>query len=105
MACPESHQSLTRFLSEQDKDGRVEVHWSVDQSDRNVVPSLVERVLGGRPFDLVVDDASHLLAPSTATFGMQFPRVRPGGLYALEDWSGDHVPLAAAVRITLEATA
>lgn len=81
---------VMRFLSNHDKDGRVEIHWGVDQSDRSVVPALVERAFGSHPIDIVVDDASHLLAPTTATFEMLFPRLRPDGLYVVEDWCGDH---------------
>ena len=42
---------------------------------------------GKHPLDLVVDDASHLLEPSIASFNLLFPRLRPGGVYVLEDWS------------------
>ncbi len=83
-------RKITRFLSNHDKEGRVEIQWGVDQSDRNVVPGLVDRAFGSQSIDLVVDDASHLLAPSTATFEMLFPRLRPGGRYVVEDWCGDH---------------
>lgn len=38
----------------------------------------------------MIDDASHLLTPSTATFNPLFPRLRPG-LSVIEDWSGDLV--------------
>lgn len=41
--------------------------------------------------DLVIDDASHLLTPSTATFNPLFPCPRPGGLHVIEDWSWDLV--------------
>ena len=83
-------KTITEFLAEQDPEGRVKIHWGVDQSDRVVVPDIIDKAFGKQDLDLVVDDASHLLAPSTATFEMLFPRLRPGGLYVLEDWSGDH---------------
>ena len=69
-------RTVTDFLSEHDPDGRVEIHWGVDQSDRVVVPDIIDRAFGGQTLDLVVDDASHLLAPSTATFEMLFPRYK-----------------------------
>jgi predicted O-methyltransferase YrrM len=84
-------QTVTEFLASHDPEGRVEIHWGVDQSDRVKVPELLDQSFPSGPLDLVVDDASHLLAPSTATFEMLFPRLRPGGLYILEDWSGDHL--------------
>jgi predicted O-methyltransferase YrrM len=82
---------INNFLSEQDPEGRIQIHWGVDQSDRVVVPEIVNRAFGEDPLDLVVDDGSHVLAPSTATFEMLFPRLRPGGLYVLEDWSADQL--------------
>lgn len=82
---------ISDFLTEHDREGRVSIHWGVDQSDRNVVPGILDRAFGEQSLDLVVDDASHRLAPSTATFEMLFPRLRPGGVYVLEDWSGLHL--------------
>jgi hypothetical protein len=37
----------------------------------------------------VIDDASHLLDPTRASFNVPFPLVRPGGVYVIEDWSLD----------------
>jgi hypothetical protein len=55
------------------------------------VPRIIDQAIQDSALDLVVDDASHLLAPSTATFEMLFPRLRPGGLFLLEDWSEAHL--------------
>jgi len=49
---------------------------------------------GEAALDVVIDDASHLYTPSLATFEVLFPRLRPGGLYFLEDWRV-HVALIA----------
>lgn len=84
-------ETVTDFLSEQDPEGRIDIHWGINQADQAFVPRLVDSAFGSHALDLIVDDASHLLAPSTATFEMLFPRLRPGGLYVLEDWSGDHL--------------
>lgn len=38
-------------------------------------------------FDIVIDDASHLAAPTRASFWHLFDHhLKPGGLYAIEDW-------------------
>lgn len=42
------------------------------------------------PLDIVIDDASHLYAPSKASFEALFPLVRPGGIYIIEDWAWGH---------------
>lgn len=40
---------------------------------------------GGRPFDVVVDDASHQTDQQLALLRLWWPRVAPGGVYVVED--------------------
>jgi predicted O-methyltransferase YrrM len=75
------------WLVEQGLAGRVSTHFDIDQSDVATLSALVEAEFGDEPLDLVIDDASHLLEPSTASFNALFPRLRTGGVYVLEDWS------------------
>lgn len=82
--------SLLDFLEEHDPENNVRLCWGVDQADTQAVPALVGETFGDELLDIVVDDASHLLAPSTATFEMLFPRLRQGGVFIIEDWSLDH---------------
>lgn len=61
-----------------------------DQADREFLDEL-GRDLG--PFDVVIDDGSHISGDVIAAFEALFPHVRPGGLYVVEDtqtsyWSG-----------------
>jgi demethylmacrocin O-methyltransferase len=53
-----------------------------DQSDPEFLDELGRR-LG--PFDIVIDDGSHLNDHVKTSFGSLFPHVRPGGLYIIED--------------------
>jgi hypothetical protein len=53
-----------------------------DQSDPDLLASLVASY---GPFDLVIDDGSHLGHHQRASFAGLFPAVRPGGLYVIED--------------------
>jgi hypothetical protein len=39
-----------------------------------------------------VDDASHAYAETKASFNAAFPRLRPGGLFVIEDWGWAHWP-------------
>lgn len=82
---------LMNFLAEHDKENCVNVCWGVDQADTVEVPRLVDDMFGGETLDIVVDDASHLLNPTTTTFELLFPRLRRGGLYVIEDWSSEHL--------------
>ena len=74
---------LQAFIDHRGLQDVVEVHGGVDQADTDGLAAIV----GDGPLDLVVDDASHLYGPSRATFHCLFPRLRPGGVYVLEDWA------------------
>jgi hypothetical protein len=64
---------------------RLKTYWGVDQADEERLREIVHREFPG-PLDLIVDDASHLFAPTVKSFETLFPLVRPGGLYIIEDW-------------------
>lgn len=81
---------VMNFLEVHDPKKRVKICWGVDQADRVKVPRLVDEMFASQPLDLVVDDASHLLAQTTTTFELLFPRLRSGGLFIIEDWSKGH---------------
>ncbi|MDZ7675309.1 MAG: class I SAM-dependent methyltransferase [Acidimicrobiales bacterium] len=83
-------EALAELVDRRQLTDRVGLHWGVDQSDTTSVQALVDRAFGDAALDLVVDDASHQLAPTSASFDLLFPRLRPGGLFVIEDWSHDH---------------
>jgi demethylmacrocin O-methyltransferase len=61
-----------------------------DQSDPDYLRSIAEEY---GPFDIVIDDGSHINDHIRTSFQALFPHVRPGGLYVIEDlwtayWSG-----------------
>ena len=82
---------LADFLAQHDPQGKINLQLGVNQADKVRVSELVNSTFADKPLDIVVDDASHLLQPTTATFEMLFPRLRPGGLYVIEDWSFRHL--------------
>lgn len=47
-------------------------------------PGLLTK-LGDTMFDIIIDDGCHNLGPQLATAELLFPRVKPGGLYFVED--------------------
>jgi predicted O-methyltransferase YrrM len=69
---------------------RVSAIFGVDQSDQSTLREILASEFQGEPLDLVVDDASHRLEPSRASFNVLFPHLRPGGLYLIEDWTIPH---------------
>jgi predicted O-methyltransferase YrrM len=87
--------ALDTLIAERGWGDRVHVHHGVDQADGALLGRLVDDHLAGRPLDLVVDDASHLVGPTRASFNALFPRLRSGGLYIIEDWSWAHIGYGA----------
>jgi hypothetical protein len=71
---------------------QIRIHAGVSQSDAAALTRILEEEFGSQPIDLVVDDASHLLLETSAAFNSLFPRLRPGGLYTIEDWGWAHWP-------------
>ena len=68
----------------------IRLHGEIDQSNAAALARIHAEDFGGELLDLVIDDASHVYLPSVASFDMLFPRVRPGGLYVVEDWRWAH---------------
>jgi predicted O-methyltransferase YrrM len=89
-------EPLDTYLADAGFVDRVHLAYGVDQADRAAVLAAIEP-LGSEPLDLVLDDASHRYAETVASFDLLFPRLRPGGVYAVEDWDWGH--LDAAVEL------
>ena len=43
-------------------------------------------------YDLIVDDCAHIGSTAAASFHLLFPKLRPGGLYIIEDWGAGYWP-------------
>ena len=69
----------------------IRTYFGVDQSDAAALREIVAQDFGGEQLDLVIDDASHLFGPSKASLNALLPYVRPGGVYVIEDWAGEHM--------------
>jgi predicted O-methyltransferase YrrM len=102
---PSPLAALSEFISTRGLEGSVRPHYGVDQSDRVRLAELVDQDLEGAPLDLVIDDCSHQYLPTRASFETLFPRLRPGGLYVIEDWNAHHVTRDAVRAELLDTTA
>ncbi|GGP51226.1 class I SAM-dependent methyltransferase [Streptomyces abikoensis] len=60
-----------------------------DQSDPASLAALADRI---GPIDIVIDDGSHVSAHVVTAFSTLFPRLRPGGLYVVEDLQTSYWP-------------
>jgi predicted O-methyltransferase YrrM len=83
-------EALATMLAAKGLEGTVRPHWEVDQADEERLRAILREELGETPIDVVIDDASHLLGPTRASFNALFPLLRPGGTYLIEDWAWAH---------------
>src|SRR5262249_41025639 len=60
------------------------------QADPATLARWVEQVPG--PIDLIIDDGSHVMDHLKISFLHLFPRLRPGGIYAVEDLGTCYMP-------------
>ncbi|ONI91986.1 hypothetical protein ALI144C_00210 [Actinosynnema sp. ALI-1.44] len=72
-----------------------------DQSDVSFLIGLNDRY---GPFDIVIDDGSHLSAHVIASFTTLFPLLRHGGLYVIEDLETSYWPTWNGGRTSLNDT-
>ncbi|MFZ6002782.1 MAG: class I SAM-dependent methyltransferase [Actinomycetota bacterium] len=86
---PEPVGALASFIEAHDLLSIVKPYYGVDQADAARLASIVDSELDGEPLDLVIDDASHLHDETRSSFETLYPRLRPGGLYIIEDWAAD----------------
>jgi len=101
----EPSAGLDQFITGRGLQDRVRTHYSFDQADDARLHRLVADEFGAAPLDLVIDDASHSLEPTLASFNTLFPRLRPGGVFVIEDWSKLHkldAAFAARARVDVD---
>jgi SAM-dependent methyltransferase len=92
--------ALDELIAERGLGERVRLFYGVDQADPGRLAAIIEEEFGAEPLGLVIDDASHRLEETRASFEALFPRLRPGGLFVIEDWNHQHLvsrALAAAL--------
>jgi predicted O-methyltransferase YrrM len=93
-------EALDQLLRHVDLTGRICPRYGVDQADRTRLRTIIDEEFADQPLDLVIDDASHRLDETRSSFETLFPRLRPGGLFLIEDWNHQHLVghlLAAAL--------
>jgi SAM-dependent methyltransferase len=64
---------------------RLKVLYETSQTDEDIILSHIDGDL-----DIVFDDASHLYEPTRDSFNFLFKRLKPGGVYYIEDWAWSH---------------
>ena len=80
-----------RYIESRGVADRLKTYWAVDQGDVERLCEIVDAEFTG-PLDLVIDDGSHFLEETRASFQTLFPRLRAGGFYLIEDWDWELNP-------------
>jgi hypothetical protein len=95
--------ALVHFIATRGFSKTVTPFCGVDQGNATRLRQVLSATLDDEPLDLVIDDASHLVDLTRRTFNCLFPRLRPGGTYAIEDWAWAHTA-KAGIWLTTEHT-
>lgn len=85
--------AVDKYIREQGLENSLVPIYGVDQSDAQRLHEILGEQFGDDNLDLVIDDASHFLDETRISFNVLFPRLRPGGVYIIEDWSWAHGPM------------
>jgi predicted O-methyltransferase YrrM len=88
---PDRIEALDELIAQRGLSERVRLYYATDQADQRQLGSILDDEFGDEPLGLVVDDASHRLSETRASFEALFPRLRPGGLFVIEDWNHQHL--------------
>lgn len=70
------------------REDRIDI-WLCDQTDAAALARLCDEYGG---FDIIIDDGSHLNEHVIQSFQVLFPRLRPNGIYAVEDVQTSYWP-------------
>jgi hypothetical protein len=82
----DSRRPLESRIAQQGLSDVVRLYYGIDQGDHHALDRIMtENFLDGE-IDSVIDDCSHLYGPTRASLNLLLPRVRPLGLYVIEDW-------------------
>jgi hypothetical protein len=88
---PDRVEALDELIAQRGLSERVRLYYGTDQSDQQRLVSILDEEFGDEPLGLVIDDASHRLGETRTSFEALFPRLRPGGLFVIEDWNQQHL--------------
>ena len=85
-------EALEKYILKNNKTKSLKPYYSVNQADRFGMEKILSLEFPDRDIDLIIDDASHLYDETREAFNINFPYLRKGGLYIIEDWAWAHWP-------------
>ncbi len=93
-------QALDDLIEQLALTERVRPYYGVDQANRTRLQTIIDDEFADEQLDLVIDDASHRLDKTRASFETLFPRLRPGGLFLIEDWNQQRLSRTLGQELT-----
>lgn len=89
---PQRIAPLDQFIARHSLAKTIRLYYGTRQDDPETLSDIIRDDFDGKSLDLVVDDCSHMYEPTKASLNFLLPRLRPGGLYVIEDWGWAHWP-------------
>ena len=83
-------EALDRYVAKHSLKESVHLYYGTDQADQERLTDILRVNFGDEALDLVIDDCSHMYELTKASLNILFPRLRPGGVYVIEDWAWAH---------------
>ncbi len=83
-------EALENFIKNKNFQQQISTYYGVNQADSQRLNEIIKMEFGGADLDLVIDDASHQYSETKSSFETLFPKLRPGGIYIIEDWGWAH---------------
>ena len=84
-------EDLENYRLESGRTEQLVTYYGTDQKDERMLRQICDIDFKNESLDLIIDDASHYLSETSASFNFLFPRLAPGGLYVIEDWAWSHL--------------
>lgn len=83
-------ETLQHYILEQSLQKQIKPYYGINQADSTAMSTILAKEFPRRDINLIVDDASHFLRETRASFNTCFPWLQPGGFYVIEDWRWAH---------------
>lgn len=83
---------LEKRIAQRGLGDAVRLYYGINQDDHGALDLIMKENFPDGEIDLVIDDCSHLYGPTKASLNFLLPRLRPLGLYVIEDWGWAHWP-------------
>jgi len=87
---PQPVEALGKYIEQHRRIESIKPYYGVNQADRSAMESILTSEFPKKDIDLIVDDASHFYLETRAAFNINFPFLKAGGLYIIEDWAWAH---------------